>query len=188
MALHSRSVTYCDVTSLQLPFGSELLLRNTHRGCAFKMQAISCCSSTSFFLFLLLLFPPPPPFTSISGCWPFMSLLSSVWKDFTSYSCAKQFPIYSTHSRYRPFIMCRIYQHSNSSSIPVTARSKAWVHSRSLAWITGSNPARVMDICLLVRAVWCQVHISATGRFLDQRMSYRVWYVSVWLKNLKEDA
>jgi hypothetical protein len=33
--------------------------------------------------------------------------------------------------------------------IPVAARSKAWVHSRSLVGIVGSNPAEGMDVCLL---------------------------------------
>ena len=33
--------------------------------------------------------------------------------------------------------------------VPVAARSKAWVCGRSLAGITGSNPARGTDVCLL---------------------------------------
>jgi hypothetical protein len=33
--------------------------------------------------------------------------------------------------------------------IPVAERSKAWVCSRSLAAIAGSNPAGDMDVCLL---------------------------------------
>jgi hypothetical protein len=33
--------------------------------------------------------------------------------------------------------------------IPVAARSKAWVCGRSLTGIVGSNPAGVMDVCLL---------------------------------------
>jgi hypothetical protein len=33
--------------------------------------------------------------------------------------------------------------------IPVAARSKAWVYGRSLAEITGSNPAGGMDVGLL---------------------------------------
>ena len=33
--------------------------------------------------------------------------------------------------------------------IPVAARSKVWVCSRSLAGIVGSNPAGCMDVCLL---------------------------------------
>ena len=39
---------------------------------------------------------------------------------------------------------------------PVTARSKVWVCSRSLAGIAGSNPARCKDLSL-VSAVLCQV-------------------------------
>jgi hypothetical protein len=33
--------------------------------------------------------------------------------------------------------------------IPVGARSKVWVCDRSLAGIASSNPAGVMDVCLL---------------------------------------
>jgi hypothetical protein len=33
--------------------------------------------------------------------------------------------------------------------IPVAAASRAWVRSRSLAEIVGSNPAGGMDVCLL---------------------------------------
>jgi hypothetical protein len=33
--------------------------------------------------------------------------------------------------------------------ISVTARSKVWVCGRALAEIAGSNPAGVMDVCLL---------------------------------------
>jgi hypothetical protein len=47
--------------------------------------------------------------------------------------------------------------------IPVTALSKAWVCSRSLAGIAGSNPAGGMDVCLLLSVVCCQVEVSATG-------------------------
>jgi len=32
--------------------------------------------------------------------------------------------------------------------IPVAARSKAWVYSRSLSEIVGSNPAGSMDVCV----------------------------------------
>ena len=34
-------------------------------------------------------------------------------------------------------------------SIPLAAQSKAWVCGLSFAGITGSNPAGVMDLCLL---------------------------------------
>ena len=33
--------------------------------------------------------------------------------------------------------------------ILVAVRSKAWVYSRSLTGILGSNPAQGMDVCLL---------------------------------------
>ena len=33
--------------------------------------------------------------------------------------------------------------------IPVAARSKAWICSRLLAGIVGSNPAEGVDVCLL---------------------------------------
>ena len=50
--------------------------------------------------------------------------------------------------------------------IPVVARSKGWV-SRLLAGTASSNPAGDMGVCL-VRVVYCQVEISATGRFFVQ--------------------
>ena len=54
--------------------------------------------------------------------------------------------------------------------ITVAARSKAWVWGRSLSGITGSNHAVGMYIYLsVVRTVFCQVEVSATGRFLVQR-------------------
>jgi hypothetical protein len=34
--------------------------------------------------------------------------------------------------------------------IPVALRSKVWVCGRSLIGIVGSNPARGMDVCLLL--------------------------------------
>jgi hypothetical protein len=45
----------------------------------------------------------------------------------------------------------------------VTARSQAWVCGRSLAGIAGSNPAGVMDICLLLSVVCCQVEVFEWG-------------------------
>jgi hypothetical protein len=36
------------------------------------------------------------------------------------------------------------------SLVPVAEQPKAWVYSRSLAWILGSNPAGDMDVCLFV--------------------------------------
>ena len=48
-------------------------------------------------------------------------------------------------------------------SIPVAARSKAWVCGCSLAEIVGSNPAGGMDSLSAVSVVCCQVEVSATG-------------------------
>jgi hypothetical protein len=48
--------------------------------------------------------------------------------------------------------------------VPVAARPKAWVCSRSLAWIAGSNPAGEHG-CLSVVSVL----VSATGRSIFQR-------------------
>jgi hypothetical protein len=45
-------------------------------------------------------------------------------------------------------------------TIPVDARSKAWVCGRSLAGITGSNPTGGMDV---VSVVCCQVAVTATS-------------------------
>jgi len=59
-------------------------------------------------------------------------------------------------------ILCR----SNS----VAARSKAWVYGLSLAEIAGSNPARDMDVCLLLSVGCCRVEGYATGRSLVQRI------------------
>jgi len=41
------------------------------------------------------------------------------------------------------------HRKKNVVHIPVASRSKAWVCSRSLAWIAGSNPAGGMDVCPL---------------------------------------
>jgi hypothetical protein len=50
------------------------------------------------------------------------------------------------------------------SSIPVAARSKAWVCRHVLAGIAGLNPARDMDVCLsLVRVVGLQVEVCVLG-------------------------
>jgi hypothetical protein len=46
--------------------------------------------------------------------------------------------------------------------IPVAARSKAWVCSRSLDGIVGSNPAGGIDISLESH-MCCQVEVSASG-------------------------
>ena len=45
-------------------------------------------------------------------------------------------------------------------SIPVDARSKAWVCGRSLCSTVGSNTAGVMEVCCVV---CCQVEVSASG-------------------------
>jgi hypothetical protein len=50
---------------------------------------------------------------------------------------------------------------------PVAARSKAWVSSRLLAGIVGSNPGGGMDVsllcvCVCVRVCF-QVEVSASG-------------------------
>ena len=57
----------------------------------------------------------------------------------------------------------------NHGSIPVADRSKAWVCSRSLAGIAGSNPAPGHGSVSVVSVVCCQVEVSAMSRSLDQR-------------------
>ena len=49
----------------------------------------------------------------------------------------------------------------------MAARSKVWVCGRSLAGITGSNPAGGLYVCTNV--VCCQIEASATGPSLVQR-------------------
>ena len=56
-----------------------------------------------------------------------------------------------------------------SNSIPVAARSKAWVCGHSSAGIAGSNRAWRVDVCSY--NVLCQVQVSATGLSLAQRSS-----------------
>jgi hypothetical protein len=48
-------------------------------------------------------------------------------------------------------------------SIPVAARSKAWVSGRSPAEIVGSNPTGGRGCLSVVCVVFCQVEVSATG-------------------------
>ena len=57
--------------------------------------------------------------------------------------------------------------------IPVAARSKVWVCSRSIAGIGSSHPARGMDVCLI-----------CVGLITRPEESYRVWcvYLSVIVK------
>jgi len=65
-----------------------------------------------------------------------------------------------------------------SEPIPVAARSKAWVCSRSLTGIVVSNPAGGMDdcyeLCVLSRRGLC------VGLITRPEESYRVWCVWVW--------
>jgi len=56
--------------------------------------------------------------------------------------------------------LIRMFTHSKYDMIPVAVRSKAWVYSRSLAGIVGSNPA---GACMsLTSVVCCQVWVSAS--------------------------
>ena len=50
----------------------------------------------------------------------------------------------------------------------VNERSEARICGFSLVGIAGSNPARGMDVCLVI-IVCCKVEIYATGRSLLQR-------------------
>jgi len=54
-------------------------------------------------------------------------------------------------------------------AILAAAPSNARVRSRSLAGITGANPAGDMDALLFPSVMFCQVEVSATGRSLVQR-------------------
>jgi hypothetical protein len=47
--------------------------------------------------------------------------------------------------------------------IPVVARSKAWLYSRLLAGIVGSNPAAGHGCLSLLSVVCCQVEVYASG-------------------------
>jgi hypothetical protein len=62
-----------------------------------------------------------------------------------------------------------VYSNHKNSPIPVAARSKAWVCSRSLDGIAGSNPAGGMDFFVSCECLCCQVEGSATGRSLIKR-------------------
>ena len=62
------------------------------------------------------------------------------------------------------------YFYSPITPIPVTARSEAWFCGRSLAGISGSNPAGGMDGWMsIVCVIFCQVEVSVTGGLLVQR-------------------
>jgi hypothetical protein len=54
--------------------------------------------------------------------------------------------------------------------VPVAARARKWVCGRLLAGIAVSNPAGGLEACFLW-VMYCQVEISATGRFLVQGSS-----------------
>jgi len=55
--------------------------------------------------------------------------------------------------------------------IPVAARSKAWVCSRLLPGIVGSNPAGSINVLSFLSVVCCQLEVSASGWSLVQRSS-----------------
>jgi len=57
-------------------------------------------------------------------------------------------------------------------SIPAVARSKAWVCGYSFAGITSSNPAGVMDVCLLW--VLFVLRSLCVGLILRPEESYRM--------------
>jgi len=63
------------------------------------------------------------------------------------------------------------------NSVPVAARSKAWVCGRSPAEIVGSNPTGGMDVC-------CECCVFLGGGLCDELItppeeSYRLWCVVV---------
>ena len=62
-----------------------------------------------------------------------------------------------------------VYFHNRPKPpIPLAERSKTRVYGRPLAGIVGSNPAGGKDVSL-AGVVFCQVEVSAMGRFLIQR-------------------
>jgi hypothetical protein len=78
---------------------------------------------------------------------------------------------YKTHN---PVLIVSIQQISNFSvflylvvltslAILVAARSKTWFCSRSLAGISGSNPASRLECLSVVNVVCCQVEVVETG-------------------------
>jgi hypothetical protein len=64
--------------------------------------------------------------------------------------------------------------------VPMVALSKAWVCGRSPAETVGSIPAGVMDVCILLSVVCCQVEVSATVLITRPEQSYRIWCVVVY--------
>jgi hypothetical protein len=62
-----------------------------------------------------------------------------------------------------------ISKYISGVTIPVAARSKAWVCGLSIVGIVGSNPAVGHGCLCVVSVVCCQVEVSATGWSLVQR-------------------
>jgi hypothetical protein len=70
-------------------------------------------------------------------------------------------------------VLCEARSHfcraSTKSSVPVAARSEAWVCGRAPAGIARSNPTGGMDVCP-VQCLCCQVEVSAAERLLGSRV------------------
>jgi hypothetical protein len=62
-------------------------------------------------------------------------------------------------------------------TIPVAARSKAWVYGRSLAGIVGSNPVADMDLSFVSGLLSGRGLYN--GLITRPEESYRVWYVYI---------
>jgi hypothetical protein len=107
---------------------------------------------------------------------------SSVWKDFTSYSLAKA-------------RCCLQYKlslpsiHNAQDTSTVTGFNCRSQDPQALACLDcGFEFRQGHEYLSLVTGVACfYVYVSTTGQSLD-RMSYRVWCVSVLLKNLTDEA
>ena len=52
-------------------------------------------------------------------------------------------------SLFLTLLLCKLIFLTSKVPVPVAAPSKAWVCSRSLAGIAGSNPAGGIDVCFL---------------------------------------
>ena len=76
---------------------------------------------------------------------------------FANYHSLKFYP--------RCFRFCRSYRSCMylNMSVPVAARSKAWVCGRSPAETVGSNPIGGHGCLSVVSVVCCQVEVCATG-------------------------